>query len=99
MTERIQPALTVTQVADHLSVCRNTVYNAIEAGKLRVMKFGPKTTRIRPEDLDAYKELCLIENTGSSNPSSTENKVQSGTPSGEKTGEVVGLRLASRIGN
>jgi excisionase family DNA binding protein len=90
--------MTVAQVAEHLNVCRTTVYNAIDDGKLRVMKFGPKTTRIRPEDLDAYKQSCLVETTASSNPSSTDEKAKSGMPSGERTGEVVGLRLASQIG-
>jgi excisionase family DNA binding protein len=43
--------LKVTEAADFLSVHPNTVRKLIKSGKLPALRLGPKTIRIRIEDL------------------------------------------------
>ena len=42
-------AYTVAQAAEHLEVCRATIYNLIARGELRAIKIGRATRILAPE--------------------------------------------------
>ena len=48
--------LTVQQIAQALSLNRQTVYNWIDDGKLPALQVGPRRVRVRQSDLDAFLE-------------------------------------------
>lgn len=51
------PLLTVREVAEnHLQVSERSVWTYISDGRLRATRLGPRTTRIRPADLEAFLE-------------------------------------------
>jgi len=80
--------LTVREVAEHFQISTRTVERWIEREELPAYRFGPKLTRIRPSDLEAF-EAKLCPNTASNDPSSTEGPPQSGTSSGPKADAAV----------
>ena len=49
--------LTVTEVAMHLKVNKNTVYSYKKAGLLKFMKLGK--LKCREQDLEEFKEWCV----------------------------------------
>lgn len=49
--------LTVTEVAIHLKVNKNTVYSYKKAGLLKFMKLGK--LKCREQDLEDFKEWCV----------------------------------------
>lgn len=84
--------MTVKAVADRFVVSTRTVERWIEHGQLSVIRLGPKLTRIRPSDLEAF-EATLCPNTASNDPSSTEDSPTSGTSAGRRAdARVVALR-------
>ena len=56
--------LTVEQAAKQCGVSARTLRRANKAGKLHFCRLGqgPKTDRIRPQDLDAFIESCQSRN-------------------------------------
>jgi len=52
--------LKVSEVARTLGVSDKHVRDFIERGKLSAYKYGPRGTRVRPEDLDAFREAHRI---------------------------------------
>lgn len=49
-----EPAyLSISDAARHLGVSRDTVRDWIKAGKLPVYEFGPRTVRVKIEELEA----------------------------------------------
>lgn len=72
--------MTVKGVAKQYAVSARTVERWIERGELTALRLGPKITRIRPTDLDAF-EAKLCRTTDSNDRSSTESAA-SGTSSG-----------------
>ncbi len=66
-TEPTQPKrlLTVSDVAQWLSVSRSLVYQLVESGKLPVYRIGNGrgAVRFRPEDIDEYISSCRTEPT------------------------------------
>lgn len=52
-----QPALTIDQVAELLSVSKNTVRNQIGRGKLKSFRAGERGVRISAEELDRYRAI------------------------------------------
>lgn len=83
--------LTVRDVAERFVVSVRTVERWISRGELSAVALGPKLTRIRPTDLEAFEaRLCLT--TASNDQASTESAA-SGTSSGRKVdARVVNLR-------
>jgi len=63
--EQTQPKrlLTVTDVADWLSVSASLVYQIVESGKLPVYRIGNGrgAIRFRPEDVETYLNACRSE--------------------------------------
>jgi excisionase family DNA binding protein len=51
--------LTVADVAKRWACSTRSVQRAIEDGRLRALRFGPKLLRIRLVDLEAYEEALL----------------------------------------
>ena len=49
--------LTVEEVAEHLQVGKNTVYDYKKAGLLKFMKLG--RLKVREQDLEEFKEWCV----------------------------------------
>lgn len=87
--------MTPREVAEHFKVSTRTVERLIERGELSCIRLGPKLTRIRPADLEAYEaSLCLT--TASNDPSSTESNPGPGTSSGPKDGAAI-VSLARRM--
>lgn len=80
--------LTVKAVADRFAISARTVERWIERGELPAVRLGPKLTRIRPIDLEAF-EAKLCPNTASNDPSSTDDEPKSGTSSGAKGAAAV----------
>jgi excisionase family DNA binding protein len=53
--QKVDRLLPVSVVAKRLSVCTQTIYNAIIFGKLRAVRVGPKCgIRVFESDLDEY---------------------------------------------
>ncbi|HOP78929.1 MAG TPA: helix-turn-helix domain-containing protein [Armatimonadota bacterium] len=50
----LERLLTAKQVAEYLNVSERTVWRLIDSGELPHIKIGKQTTRIKPEDLEAY---------------------------------------------
>jgi excisionase family DNA binding protein len=50
---------TIAEVAEYFQVSDRTVYRWLKAGLLPVLRLGPGTTRIRPQDLDAFVNAHL----------------------------------------
>ncbi len=48
--------LTVKEVANKLRVTEATVHNYIKKGEINAIKFGPRLTRIREEDVNDFIE-------------------------------------------
>lgn len=48
--------LTLSEVAEQLSVSRRCVLDRVRAGRLRALRLSPRTIRIRQEDLDVFLE-------------------------------------------
>lgn len=44
--------LTVEEAARRLSVSRATIYRWAQAGRIQIYKLGPKSSRIKAEDLE-----------------------------------------------
>jgi len=59
MYEKIE-VMTPQQVAEHLQVHVKTVYEWINDGKLQAAKLGPRSLRIRKEDVDSFLEERLF---------------------------------------
>lgn len=54
MQKKIEPAfLTITQVAGRLNLSRSSVYKLVDAGDLKIVKFG-KSSRIATAALDEF---------------------------------------------
>jgi len=52
------PLVTFQAVADHLGVSRQTIYNLVRRGDLKMVKIG-RASRITRESLDAYVKKVL----------------------------------------
>lgn len=91
--------MTPREVAEHFKVSTRTVERLIERGVLSCVRLGPKLTRIRPADLEAYEaSLCLT--TASNDPSSTASNPGPGTSAGPKDGasfEEVATMLGDSV--
>lgn len=48
--------LTVKEAAERLKVSRVTLYRWAREGRLAIYKFGPKTARVRWEDVEALAQ-------------------------------------------
>jgi excisionase family DNA binding protein len=59
MSEIIE-VMTPQQVAEYLQVHVKTVYDLIKAGELKASKLGPRSLRIRKEDIDSFLEYKII---------------------------------------
>jgi len=53
--------LTVSDVADRLSISQSLCYRLVAEGKLRAFRIGKGALRFREEDLAEYMESCVIE--------------------------------------
>lgn len=53
-------ALKVNEVAQDLGVTADMVYREIRAGNLKAFRVGSRTIRIRPEDLQDYKDKQMV---------------------------------------
>ena len=84
------PCMTVKQIAERWSLSPNTVYAMIDRGEIPVLKFGT-SLRVRPEDVDAYENSCLI--TASQGQPPTKREAQSD----EITAGVKKRRVARQI--
>jgi len=80
--------LTVRNVAEHFQVSTRTVERWIEREELPAARLGPKLTRIRPSDLEAF-EAKLCPNANSNDPSSTDDSRTPGTSSGPRDAAAV----------
>jgi excisionase family DNA binding protein len=63
MDQRNEPPrgdLKVSEVAHTLGVSDKQVRGLIERGELPAYRYGPRGTRVRPEDLDAFREAHRI---------------------------------------
>lgn len=74
--------LTVHEVAVRWACSSRTVQRAIEDGRLRARRFGPKLIRVHPDDLEAFEATTC--DTNSSAPSSMADSPPSGTSAGPK---------------
>jgi excisionase family DNA binding protein len=54
VSESEQQLLTVRQVAERLQYSRTWTWQLITSGQLRSLKLGPRSRRIREEDLDRF---------------------------------------------
>jgi excisionase family DNA binding protein len=54
MTDIQRQAFTINEICQRYGVCRETVYKAIRAGRLRARKIGDKTVVLRA-DAEAYE--------------------------------------------
>lgn len=61
--DKSKSLLTVTDVADWLSVSASLVYQIVESGKLPVYRIGNGrgAIRFRPEDVETYLNECRTE--------------------------------------
>jgi excisionase family DNA binding protein len=46
--------MTVAEAAEYLQIHIKTLYEWIKSGQLAVVKLGPRSTRIRKSDIDAF---------------------------------------------
>ena len=67
----MESLLKVEQAAEALGIGRSNMYNIISRGEIRVVRFGAKSIRIRPEDLRAY--VANLPYTGPENLRPTED--------------------------
>ena len=59
MQQHHEQLWTIAEVAEYFQVSDRTVYRWLKAGLLPVLRLGPGTTRIRPQDLDAFVNAHL----------------------------------------
>ncbi len=50
----VREIMTAAEAAEYLQVHIKTLYEWIKAGDLAVVKLGPRSTRVRKSDLDAF---------------------------------------------
>jgi len=65
-----EPLMTVSEVAERLSISRSLVYQLVESGKLPVCRIGNGrgAIRFRSQDVEEYIESCLTVKTDSPAP-------------------------------
>ena len=55
----IREIMTVAEAAEYLQIHIKTLYEWIKSGELAVIKLGPRSTRIRKSDVDAFLNARL----------------------------------------
>ncbi len=59
MVHRTEPYLSVREVAQRWGVHRNTIYNLIRRGEIRVVRVSPKAFRIAREEVERFERERL----------------------------------------
>ena len=92
---KIEPRMSVAQLAKTWGVSRQTIYNLIEAGALRVVRVG-KLIRIRPDDLEEYERRQCQDREPNSPPSPSPGAVAGITSSGGRMAPHAGFHAARK---
>ncbi len=63
MVTKVRDIMTAQQAADYLQVHVKTVYEWIRSARLKALKLGPRSVRIRKVDIDQFLDTRVLDAT------------------------------------